>query len=300
MQIPYILTNSTVTVVAKGQSYSANNTHPKFADIIEVLKCDGDDIDALIELFDFSTTISGYISDAGNVKVDHGLVKYKDQPLDLYVTNKILEFKNLNLPIKPLLNFIDRLMANPSRRAVTELYLFLEHKNMPITPDGHFLAYKGVASDYMDSYTHTFDNHIGQTLEMTRWQVCDDADVGCSHGFHAGTYEYANDYAGSKGHLMIVKIDPADVVSIPKDHNCQKLRTCKYVVVDEVLDRKPIEKVYVDNSYNDVDDNFSEEFEDSNDDSEDYEDNDDDESLEIADDDNSENDEYNNPDRSNG
>ena len=30
---------------------------------------------------------------------------------------------------------------------------------------------------------------------------------------------------------MIVKIDPADVVSVPNDCECQKLRTCKYVVV---------------------------------------------------------------------
>ena len=30
---------------------------------------------------------------------------------------------------------------------------------------------------------------------------------------------------------MIVKIDPSDVVSVPHDCDCQKLRTCKYEVV---------------------------------------------------------------------
>ena len=32
---------------------------------------------------------------------------------------------------------------------------------------------------------------------------------------------------------MIVKIDPADVVSVPSDCNYEKLRTCRYEVVGE-------------------------------------------------------------------
>jgi hypothetical protein len=35
------------------------------------------------------------------------------------------------------------------------------------------------------------------------------------------------------GHVLVVEIDPADVVSIPTDCNYQKLRTCKYKVVQE-------------------------------------------------------------------
>ena len=82
-------------------------------------------------------------------------------------------------------------MANPSRRATEELYRFLEHKSMPLTPEGNFLAYKGVTSDFKDCYSRKFDNSVGQTLTMIRNQVCDDANVGCSDGFHAGSYEYA-------------------------------------------------------------------------------------------------------------
>jgi len=33
---------------------------------------------------------------------------------------------------------------------------------------------------------------------------------------------------------MMVEIDPADVVSVPQDCNHQKLRTCRYVVVEEL------------------------------------------------------------------
>jgi hypothetical protein len=135
---------------------------------------------------------------------------------------------------KRLIRFLDKLMQNPSRRAVSELYRFLEHKNMPITPEGDFIAYKGVNSNFTDRHTGKFDNSVGQTLEMSRNTVCDDANIGCSEGFHAGSYEYANGYASGGGHLLAVQIDPSDVVSVPHDCDCQKLRTAKYKVVGVV------------------------------------------------------------------
>jgi hypothetical protein len=121
-------------------------------------------------------------------------------------------------------------MDNPSRRAVNELYAFLEHKNMPLTPDGNFLAYKGVRSDFTDWHSGQFTNKVGDVNEMPRRNVCDNANIGCSDGFHAGSLDYARHY-GNGGHLMVVEIDPADVVSVPLDCDQQKLRTSKYKVV---------------------------------------------------------------------
>ena len=69
--------------------------------------------------------------------------------------------------------------------------------------------------------------------------VCDDASVGCSDGFHAGSLDYAEGF-GRGGNLMIVEINPADVVSVPNDSDCQKLRTCKYKVVS-LFKRKLVE-----------------------------------------------------------
>ena len=122
-------------------------------------------------------------------------------------------------------------MANPSRRAVNELYSFLSHKNLPITDSGTFLAYKSVRSDYTDHHTGEFSNALGSVLEMPRNAVCDNAGQGCSDGFHAGSLQYASSFGGDGSVLLIVEIDPADVVSIPSDCSCQKLRTCKYKVV---------------------------------------------------------------------
>ena len=77
---------------------------------------------------------------------------------------------------------------------------------MPITPEGNFLAYKGVNQDFTDKYSGKFDNSVGQTLEMRRNNVCDDVNVGCSAGFHAGSYEYARGWAGSPASNTIPNI----------------------------------------------------------------------------------------------
>ena len=85
---------------------------------------------------------------------------------------------------------------------------------------------------------------------MTRNAVCDDANIGCSYGFHAGSLEYAKGY-GSGGHLMVVEIDPRDVVSVPLDCDQQKLRTAKYKVVSHY--EKKLEEPMCDD-YGDYDD----------------------------------------------
>ena len=86
---------------------------------------------------------------------------------------------------------------------------------------------------------------------MARNSVCDDADVGCSYGFHAGSYDYAKGYAGGGGHLVVVEIDPTDVVSVPKDCSCQKLRTAKYKVVSvyETIEAPPLDEGVYDGDF---------------------------------------------------
>ena len=98
---------------------------------------------------------------------------------------------------------------------------------------------------------------------MRRNGVCDDANVGCSSGFHAGSYEYAKGYASGGGNLMVVEIDPSDVVSVPFDCDCQKLRTAKYKVVAhyETIDATPLEHDLYDSGY-DVDYDDDEDYRD--------------------------------------
>ena len=59
---------------------------------------------------------------------------------------------------------------------------------------------------------------------------------------------------------MVVEIDPSDVVSVPNDCDCQKLRTCKYKVVS--LFEKKLEEPMCDDygDYEDWDDDSEDDF----------------------------------------
>ena len=224
--IPYILTDESLTVVVNGKSLTMESSNPSFREAVKAISDERwDDIE---KLFDTSQAVEDYAD--GKVKVIEGVVYYDGEAVHNHVVGRILDFMRQGLPYKPLVRFLDKLMDNPSRRAVSELYAFLEHKAMPLTPDGNFLAYKGVRDDYTDWHSGKFRNQVGDEHEMTRNKVCDDANIGCSHGFHAGSLDYAKSY-GNGGHLMVVEIDPRDVVSVPLDCDQQKLRTAKYKVV---------------------------------------------------------------------
>lgn len=235
MNIPYIITNNSITVVFDGISHTLNDGHPNYAAIKQAIM--DRQFDKIPALVDIPKAINKYSH--GNIEIKNGSIKYAGQLVHNYVCDKIFSFMKEGLPFEPVVAFLDKLMKNPSKRAVNELYSFLEHKAMPITPNGNFLAYKSVNSNWRDHHTDTFDNGVGNTLEMVRNGVCDDADVGCSVGFHAGSLEYARSFGGGASRLLIVEIDPSDVVSIPKDSDCQKLRTCKYKVVAEYAQKLP-------------------------------------------------------------
>jgi hypothetical protein len=127
---------------------------------------------------------------------------------------------------------MENLYANPSKRAVTELYGFLEKNNLPITPDGYFLAYKKVRKDFLDVHSGTMDNSPGTIVEMERNKVDDNKDQTCSTGLHFCGMSYLSHFGGER--TVIVKINPADVVSIPSDYNDAKGRACRYEVIGEM------------------------------------------------------------------
>lgn len=77
---------------------------------------------------------------------------------------------------------------------------------------------------------------------MPRNFVEDDPEAACSYGLHCASKEYAAGY----GTVMMVMVDPADVVSVPYQHNSAKCRACRYEIVAAPESRKdgdPIEYV---------------------------------------------------------
>jgi len=137
-------------------------------------------------------------------------------------------------PVDALCNFLCRLKQNPSKRAVDELYGVLENNDLPITPEGNFYAYKKVREDFKDIHSGTFDNSPASVCEMPRNEGNEDKDQTCSTGLHFCSLEYLPRFGRSTGdRVMILEIDPADVVSIPSDYNNAKGRACRYTVIAE-------------------------------------------------------------------
>jgi hypothetical protein len=169
-----------------------------------------------------------------DIVVTNGGVCFNGNEIDNSLTKRIVQLANEGRPIAPLVNFLRNLLDNPSFRAIQDLYTFLEYGGMPLTPDGHFLAYKAIAANWKDIHSGTFDNSIGATVQMARNQVDEDPTRTCSAGLHVCSYAYLDSYAHADGHIVVVKINPADVVAIPTDYNNTKMRVSRYVVVEEV------------------------------------------------------------------
>jgi hypothetical protein len=94
------------------------------------------------------------------------------------------------------------------------------------------LAYKKVRHNFFDVHSGSMDNSVGKVLEMERNKVDDDKDNTCSTGLHFCSQSYLNHFGGDR--IVIVKINPRDVVSIPSDYNDAKGRTCRYEVIGEL------------------------------------------------------------------
>lgn len=225
----YIITPEGISVVSNGQSYTLSSTHGNYNDVLDAIRNDEPE-SVIIELLNPKVALTRYLGD--KFEVGENTVKFNGQEVHGTLVRRIIDCHRDGLPTEPLLKFFENLEANPSFRAREELYDFLAHRNMPITPDGCFLAYKSVRSDFTDHHTGKFSNRVGTVLEMERRKVDDDRDNGCSYGFHAGSLEYATTFGSEDRKVLIVKINPADVVSVPTDCECQKLRTCRYEVVD--------------------------------------------------------------------
>ena len=196
--------------------------------------------DDLINIISPENYIKKLYAKYEQIEVKNGNVYVNDVAMHTLDAQRIIECLVKGADVTHIFKFVIRLQNNPSRRAVQELYKFLEHKNLGISVNGNLIAYKAVRNNYTDKHTGSFDNSIGNVLEMSRNQVDDDKDNGCSYGFHAGSLKYATEFASDNDRVVLVEIDPADVVSIPTDCEFQKLRTCKYKVISEF--ERPLEE----------------------------------------------------------
>ena len=136
--------------------------------------------------------------------------------------------------LQNLVEFTKKLHENPSRRAVMELYSFLQAADILIRDDGMVECYKRVRSDYYDFFTQKTRNKPGDAPAMHRWEVDEDKSRTCSQGYHVCSKSYLPSYHNGTGRIVKCLVHPADFVAIPVDYNFAKARVWRYKVVSEV------------------------------------------------------------------
>jgi hypothetical protein len=231
-----------VSTIGKGvQTKIVDESHPNWKLVLALYKQGR--YDELVPALDIGGAINALFK--GRFRVVGTDVFYDGKPVGGYLIERMLFFmRELPKQSERLIKFAEKLYRNPDPRVIDQLYKFLEHKGMTLTDDGDFLAYKGIGANY---YSHTSGdikvlkgkvkdgkiwNGVGAHVIVARPQVCSDPNIGCSSGLHVGSWEYANDFKGD-GHMMVVKVNPEKVCSVPTDCSWQKCRACEYEVIAE-------------------------------------------------------------------
>ena len=247
IDIPYTITDANVVVSFDGQTHIVKRSEALADKLIEAIRAGK--IDEIPTLVSKAKQVEAYSN--GKFTVRDGQVMVNGVPAPHALSNKIIRFADEGLPYEPLVHFAEKLQQNPSYRSVNELFKFLEKNDMPLFADGSFLAYKAVREDFKDVHSGKFDNSPGMVHEMPRNQVDEDCAQHCSHGFHVGNWRYCNSFY-SGGHMLEIKVNPADVVSVPNDLD-EKIRVCKYEVIGVVNAEVSTPIRYLDGDEIDVD-----------------------------------------------
>lgn len=236
--IPYTIGMQGITFFLKGRQRTIQNDHPRYSEIrASVIAGDEDALDSIVNvkaLIVKATLGKVVVTGDDQVMFDGKLVPD-------YLANRIVSHY-ISDPelVEPLVAFAEKLMGNPNIDVRTDLYRWLEAGNMPIYPDGDFLAYKLVKSDFTPHHRGQYghDQSPGKVVTQPRNTCNGNRNDTCASGLHFCSYSYLPTFDGwhRTGDNVVIqlKINPADVVAIPTDYNLSKGRTCRFEVIAQI------------------------------------------------------------------
>jgi hypothetical protein len=238
----YIISNSSLTFYDQsGKAHQVRSDHVNYKAIRDGLLNDNRSLDELINLADTVRSIQNHVNsltagkylEKGRVRVTHTGVYYNGELVDSSLTQRMVRIISNHGDARPWIAFMEKLYTNPNHTTRFELYDWMSSCSLPLTDDGDFIAYKRVRGDYRDCHSGRFDNSVGQIVSLPDRSHVDPVRTNvCSRGLHFCSASYLPSFSGDR--VMILKVNPADVVSIPTDYNFAKGRTWKYEVVGEI------------------------------------------------------------------
>lgn len=260
-----------VTVFTPGSApLVAATGHPNLDTILEgIIKGD----ESVIALFDVSVAAAKKFERLSDrVTVAHGRLYLDGEEVNNALATQVVRFLSDGIDDwKPLVAFFENVQSNPNEHSREQLYRWLATEDFTITDDGMIIGYKSVNTDLDNGFTSiktgtaTVNGEVqngkikqkqGDIVEMPRGEVTHDPTIGCHVGLHVGTYGYAKSFTGDT--MLEVRVHPRDVVSVPTESNDQKMRVCRYTVVD-TIEKPYTEPIHYDNYFDYSDEDYCDE-----------------------------------------
>jgi hypothetical protein len=229
------ITPHAATITVNGVPKTVHQTHPNFAEIRDLLMSDEFETEDIEELMDVRASIAH--RSHGSIVIEADQVLYKGQVMHGLLAQRLVEALEAGGQyFDRLIAFADNYYANPSYRAREQLWPFLEKGQNPIDEHGRFLAWKLVRSDYRTSTPATCRT---TSVPSSRWTAPRSTMIPTAPARPASTSAHGTICPASArlvedDRVMIVAVDPKDVVAVPTDYDNAKMRVCRYAVVGEV------------------------------------------------------------------
>lgn len=260
--LAHIIDDTSVSVVIDGKFRTVERATKRGQALVNALRTNPQDVTKIKQLADVSSFIAK--KSLGRVVVDsENRLRLDGELIDYGLTEILLETLSDNGNVEHFVRFIENVHENPDKSVAEQVYGFISKGRMPLTPDGHFLAFKRVDSDYRSfrsgrelvtvttadriwaTHVGRIPNPLGAIVAMDR-ALCDpNRQKTCSVGLHACSHNYLGEWYKRKGIVLIVKINPRDVTAVPLDYNQAKLRTCRYEVISAVPDEEALNDLFV-------------------------------------------------------
>lgn len=234
--IPYNITVNedgkefiTAFTLSQGKPLSIPYDHINFQEIKDYLESEGDDEAHIIELAEVKQGIERKFNSRLRISGDQFF--FDGVEIHNKVCDIIFEYIQNNRPIDRLVNFLVKLMDNPSKRSVDLAWEYIARYKMPITENGNFLSMKAVNNNFTDKHSGSINNSVGQVVKMPRNQISDDPNHPCHVGYHCGYIDYVRGFGRGNDQIILLEVNPKNIVCVPYDYSMQKMRVCEYKVI---------------------------------------------------------------------
>lgn len=230
-----------IAVVIDGKTYNVSKDSLNYGDLFKALSS-GADLDTIRKLSSPLSLLRTLAADEGlSIAVDDETgemqVSYEGQRLRGVIASRILELFRAEKGFQTYRKFIGKAIKNRDPDAIDQLFCFMEANRLSIHPDGDVLAFKSVRGDYYDHHSGKVLYKLGTYVSMPREKCNSNPHESCSTGLHVGGDSYVSTFGNSSDRrMLLIKIDPADFVSVPYDYNNSKARVCRLFVYAETTE----------------------------------------------------------------